>query len=153
MKYSLRSYQDSDWPVLLALWIETWTLARPDIDFNARAPWLAELFASSASEGAQIVVAEDKKGLLGFVLFDPAKKWLEQIAVHPRAYGTGAARALIARAKQHCPDGFGLSVNTDNHRALAFYHCEGFTRESEGRNPHSGLPIYSLKWTPENRAG
>jgi putative acetyltransferase len=149
MKPSLRLYSESDWPELLALWIATWTQARPEIDFSARAAWLGNLFASSLGEGADIVIAEDEAGLLGFVLFDPNRRWLEQIAVHPRALGGGAARALIARAKALCPDGIGLSVNADNSRALAFYHAEGFVRESEGFNPLSGLPIYSLRWTPE----
>jgi putative acetyltransferase len=146
---SLRRYEDRDWPALLALWIESWTQARPEIDFSARADWLAGLFASSLAAGAEIFVAEDEKGLIGFVLFDPARKWLEQIAVAPRGKGSGAARALIGRAKAACPDGFGLDVNADNDRALAFYRREGFVRTGDGKNPLSGLPIVALRWTPD----
>ncbi|WP_296709246.1 GNAT family N-acetyltransferase [Rhodoblastus sp.] len=152
MTISLRPYSDEDWPDVLALWIETWTLARPDIDFAARAPWLANLFADSAARGAHIVVAEDSEGLIGFVLYEPARKWLEQIAVHPRALGSGAAQKLIRHAKQACPEGFSLDVNADNFRALAFYHGEGFERVGVGVNPLSGLPILSLRWTPDTRA-
>jgi putative acetyltransferase len=148
MKVSLRPYRDEDWPDVLALWIETWTLARPDIDFAARAPWLANLFAVSAARGADIVVAEDSEGPIGFVLYDPARGWLEQIAVHPRALGTGAAQKLILHAKRACPEGIGLDVNADNFRALAFYHGEGFVQTGEGKNPRSGLPIKTLRWTP-----
>jgi putative acetyltransferase len=149
MKLHVRPYVNSDWPALLDVWIEAWTQARSDIDFASRAPWLAELFARSHAEGAQVWVAEDKKGLVGFVLFDAARRWLEQIAVHPRGHGTGAARKLIARVKEACPEGLGLTVNIDNDRALAFYHCEGFVRESKAVNPLSGLPIFGLRWTPE----
>ncbi|PPQ36500.1 Acetyltransferase, GNAT family [Rhodoblastus acidophilus] len=145
---ALRPYRASDWPEVLALWIEAWTRARADIDFSARAPWLAELFAKSLAEGARIVVAEDESGLAGFVLFDPARKWLEQIAVHPRAQGAGAARELIGHAKAACPAGLALSVNADNCRALAFYAREGFAKEAEGVNPLSGLPTLRLRWTP-----
>jgi putative acetyltransferase len=152
MKVSLRPYRDEDWPGVLALWIETWALARPEIDFAARAPWLAHLFADSAARGADIVVAEDGEGLIGFVLYEPARKWLEQIAVHPRALGSGAAQNLIRHAKQACPEGFGLDVNADNFRALAFYHGEGFERVGAGTNPLSGLPILSLRWTPQPQA-
>ncbi|MDI9848609.1 GNAT family N-acetyltransferase [Rhodoblastus sp. 17X3] len=152
MTVSLRPYRDKDWPAVLALWIETWTLARPEIDFAARAPWLGTLFADSAARGAHIVVAEDGEGLIGFVLYEPARSWLEQIAVHPRALGTGAAQKLIRHAKQACPEGFGLDVNADNSRALAFYHGEGFELVGAGTNPLSGLPVLSLRWTPPQQA-
>jgi putative acetyltransferase len=149
MSFLLRPYADADWPALLALWIESWTVTRPGIDFSARAPWLAELFNRSGADDAQIVVAEDEGGLLGFVLFNRAKMWLEQIAVSPLAFGSGAAQALIGKAKSACPDGFGLDVNADNERALAFYRGEGFVRTGEGKNPLSGLPIVALRWTPD----
>jgi putative acetyltransferase len=152
MSFWLRPYADADWPALRALWIESWTVTRPEIDFSARAPWLAELFKTSRADGAQIVVAEDEKGLLGFVLFNRAKKWLEQIAVSPRAFSSGAAQALIGEAKIACPDGFGLDVNADNKRALAFYRGEGFFRTGEGKNPLSGLPVIALRWAPEGLA-
>ncbi|MCW2282349.1 putative acetyltransferase [Rhodoblastus acidophilus] len=143
----LRPFRSSDWPQVLALWVAAWTQARADIDFSARATWLEELFARSAEEGARIVVAEDN-GILGFVLFDPARQWLEQIAVAPRAQGRGVARALMAEAKAACPGGLGLSVNADNFAALAFYDREGFVREGEGINPLSGLPTLTLRFTP-----
>ncbi len=149
MSFWLRRYGERDWPALLALWVESWTATRPDIDFSARAPWLAELFARSAEEGALIFVAEDALGMLGFVLFDPTRKWLEQIAVAPRAQGSGAAQALISKAKAACPDGFGLDVNSDNFRALAFYRGEGFIQTGDGENPLSGLPKIILHWAPK----
>jgi putative acetyltransferase len=142
----LRPFRDADWPELLALWIAAWSFARTDIDFRARAPWLADLFARSAEAGAEITVAEDAAGLAGFVLFDANRRWLEQIAVHPRAQGAGVARALISRAKTVCENGLALSVNADNFRALAFYAREGFVPEAEGVNPLSGLPILQLRW-------
>jgi putative acetyltransferase len=148
MKFSLRPYRDSDWPELLAVWTETWQQSRPDVDFAARAPWLADLFAESLGKGAKIIVAEDNKGLLGFVLFDPDREWLEQIAVHWRSWGSGAAQALIRSAKESCPGGIGLEVNADNRRALAFYHCEGFQRLGAGRMSMSGLPTLALRWEP-----
>ena len=151
MSVHLRPYEIHDWPEILALWIEAWTRVRADIDFAARAPWLAELFARSEGE-AEIVVAEDKHGLAGFVLFDPARRWLEQIAIHPRAQGAGVARKLVRRVKAACADRVELSVNVDNARALAFYHSEGFCRKGAGVNPLSGLPTWRLRWEPDARA-
>jgi len=143
----LRPYRDADWPEVLKLWIAAWSFARQDIDFRARAPWLADLFAKSARDGAEIFVAEGD-GVLGFVLFDASRKWLEQIAVHPGAQGLGVAAALMAEAKAACPDGLALSVNADNVRALSFYAREGFVRDGEGVNPLSGLPTLTLRFTP-----
>jgi ribosomal protein S18 acetylase RimI-like enzyme len=153
MKASLRPYQKSDWPALLALWIEAWTHTRSDIDFAARAPWLADLLAKSEQDGAEIVVAEDGTGLAGFVLFDADRQWLEQIAVHPRAQGDGVARRLVRRVKAACPERVDLTVNMDNKRALAFYHSEGFVRQGKSVNALSGLPIYLLRWEREQFSG
>ncbi|HUO53508.1 MAG TPA: GNAT family N-acetyltransferase [Rhodoblastus sp.] len=148
MKPKLRCYDEADWPQILDLWIATWSRIRPEIDFVARAPWLAGLFQEQRALGAQIMVAEDLSGPIGFVLFDPARHWLEQIAVAPRALGSGAAQALIATVKQACPTGFGLDVNADNFRALAFYRVEGFVAVGTGRNPLSGAPTVVLHWEP-----
>ncbi len=150
--FSLRAYAESDWPALLALWVESWSATRPEIDFFARKTWLAELFGRTRADGGKIVVAEDAGGLMGFVLFDPRKRWLEQIALAPRAFGSGAAQALLAQAKAACPEGFGLDVNADNFRALAFYRHEEFVWAGEGKNPLSGLPIVVLRWSPEGLA-
>ena len=59
------------------------------------------------------------------------------------------AKQLLGQAKAACPEGFRLNVNADNFRALAFYRCEGFVQTGEGRNPLSGLPIFTLNWRPE----
>ncbi|MGO8737664.1 GNAT family N-acetyltransferase [Rhodoblastus sp.] len=148
MSVALRPYAEKDWPAALAIWVETWSLSRPEIDFADRASWLAALFEKSLEENARIVVAEDSQGVSGFVLFDPARGWLEQIAVAPRALGSGLAQALIAEAKQACRAGLGLEVNADNFRALGFYRAEGFLPVAKGRNPLSGLPTLTLAWGP-----
>ncbi len=153
MNFGLRPYAESDWPALLALWIESWTATRPEIDFSARAPWLADLVKRSIAGGATVIVAENDEGLLGFVLFDARRGWLEQIALAPRAQGSGAAQALLREAKSACPAKLGLDVNADNFRALAFYRGQGFVATGEGKNPLSGLPIVSLEWTPSAGSG
>jgi putative acetyltransferase len=153
MNFGLRPYGDSDWPALLALWVESWSVTRPEINFSAREPWLQELFERTVAEGGTIIVAEDDEGLLGFVLFDPKRAWLEQIALAPRAFGSGAAQALVSLAKAACPEKLGLDVNADNFRALAFYRSEGFVETTEGKNPLSSLPIVLLEWRPEAADG
>jgi putative acetyltransferase len=143
----LRPYGDEDWPALLALWVESWSATRPGIDFSARAPWLKNLLERTTAEGGTIILAEDREGLLGFVLFDAKRAWLEQITLAPRAFGSGAAQALLGEAKAACPEKLGLDVNADNVRALAFYRNEGFVKTGEGKNPLSGLPIVVMEWT------
>ncbi len=131
-----------------AFWVESWRLAMPHIDFAARVPWLIATIEEQCAAGARALVAEDAQGVLGFVLFDPRRAWLEQIAVAPRGLGGGASRALLGAAKQACPNGFGLDVNADNSRALTFYRREGLVKTGEGVNPRSGLPTVAMRWTP-----
>jgi putative acetyltransferase len=82
--------------------------------------------------------------LLGFVTFDPATAYLDQLAVAPEAKGSGAASLLLNEARRLSPDGLTLDVNQDNPRALRFYEREGFEKIGEGTNPRSGLKTWRL---------
>jgi putative acetyltransferase len=143
----LRVRSDGDCASLADLWMASWREAMPDIDFVARRPWFLDHLRALEAAGATTICAFDGLNrLLGFVTFDPAKAYLDQLAVAPQAKGTGAAKLLLDEARRLSPDGLVLEVNRDNARALAFYAREGFAKTAEGVNPRSGLKTWRLRW-------
>jgi putative acetyltransferase len=122
----LRARTDADLANLAELWVTSWQETMQKIDFLARRPWFLD-------------------HLLGFVTFDPATAYLDQLAVAPEAKGSGAASLLLNEARRLSPDGLTLDVNQDNPRALRFYEREGFEKIGEGTNPRSGLKTWRLR--------
>jgi putative acetyltransferase len=145
---SLRPGTDADMPAILDLWVEAWAKAMPEIDFSARREWLRERQASMIAEGAALTLAMHDGEIAGFTLVNPMSGYLDQVAVSPRHWGAGVARALLDHAREISPSGLGLHVNQQNNRAIRFYEREGFVRTGEGVNPRSGLPIFFYQWTP-----
>ncbi|MBV9064862.1 MAG: GNAT family N-acetyltransferase [Methylobacteriaceae bacterium] len=132
---------------LIELWLASWAATYPEIDFNTRREWFAEHLALLRAQGCTIAVARDDAGrLAGFVIFNRVSGWLDQLAVHPDAFGAGIARALMGEAKALAPGFLQLDVNADNSRAVAFYEREGFLRTGEGTNPNSGARTLSMEW-------
>ncbi|MGH6852658.1 MAG: GNAT family N-acetyltransferase [Methylocella sp.] len=143
----LRVRADADCASLAGLWAASWREAMPDIDFESRRPWFLDYLRGLEAAGAITICAFDGLNrLLGFVTFDPARAYLDQLAVAPEAKGTGAAKLLVAEARRLSPNGLVLDVNQDNARALAFYEREGFATTAEGVNPRSGLKTWRLRW-------
>lgn len=131
------------------LWVASWAKTMPSIDFEARRAWFVDHLLEGLAQGVRIRCAHVETGdVAGFVMIDPATGWLDQIAVHPDAWGAGIAEALVADARRISPARVGLDVNADNARAVAFYEKQGFVRVGEGRNPRSGLPTLVLEWRP-----
>jgi len=145
--HSIRTEDVCDRTELIALWLASWKAAYPDIDFEARRAWFGEHLALLQTQGCTTLAARDSGGkLAGFVIFNHVSGWLDQLAVHPDAFGTGAARHLMREAKERSSGFLQLDVNADNHRAVAFYEREGFRRTGEGVNPNSGAPTLSMEW-------
>ena len=143
----LRVRTDADLVGLAGVWVASWREAMPNIDFAARRPWFLDRLRALEADGAITICAFDGLNrLLGFVTFDPARAYLDQLAVAPEAKGTGAANLLLNEARRLSPDGLALDVNQDNARALAFYAREGFAKIAEGVNPRSGLKTWRLRW-------
>ncbi|MGH6868127.1 MAG: GNAT family N-acetyltransferase [Methylocella sp.] len=142
----LRVRTDADFACLAGVWVASWRDAMPDIDFEARREWLLDHLRALEAAGAMTICAFDGLNrLLGFVTFDPATAFLDQLAVAPEAKGTGAAKLLLSEARRLSPNGLVLDVNQDNARALAFYEREGFATAAEGVNPRSGLKTWRLR--------
>ena len=133
---------------LVDLWVESWRVTCPEINFDARRAWFVDHLAEIEAQGAKLVCALDQRGMLGFVTIDPATGWLDQIAVHPSAFGGDCAKALLAEARRLSPARVKLDVNADNFRALRFYLREGFLKTGEGVNAMSGRKTFALEWRP-----
>src|SRR3984885_13316935 len=120
----LRRYRAEDEDAAIALWLETWQEAYPDIDFSARVPWWRERWRGELVPNANIVVAEQAGALIGFVTID-ASGYLDQLVVSPACWGSDLGNALVDEAKRLSPDGIALLVNSDNSRAIRFYERNG----------------------------
>jgi putative acetyltransferase len=147
--FTLRPYTSADEEAAIGLWLRTWQIAFPQIDFATRVDWWRQRWHDELVPIATITVAEANGKMLGFVTVDPATFDLDQLVVAPEAWGIGVAAALVADAKRISPDGIDLHVNTDNARAIRFYEREGFVISGEALNWRSGAPVHKMSWRPK----
>ena len=143
--FHLRPYRAEDEDAAIALWLETWRLAYPSIDFDARVDWWRERWRNELVPQAAIIVAEQADGLIGFVTID-SSGYLDQLVVAPDHWGSNLATTLVDEAKRRSPDGVTLKVNADNARAIRFYERNGFVHAGEDVNPTSGRPVLKMVW-------
>jgi putative acetyltransferase len=143
--FHLRPYRAEDEDAAIALWLETWQRAYPDIDFAARVTWWRERWRDELVPNADIVVAQQADALIGFVTID-ATGYLDQLVVAPGHWGSDLANALVAEAKRLSPYHITLLVNADNTRAIRFYQRNGFAHAGEDVNPTSGRPVLKMAW-------
>jgi ribosomal protein S18 acetylase RimI-like enzyme len=147
----LRPMRSADLPAVVDLWVASWRHAYPEIDFEARRPWMIERLAEHERDGAQCLLALDGDAIVGLLVLNSATRYLDQIAVDHRRQGEGIADALFAEARRLAPSGFELHVNQDNARAVRFYEKQGLRIAGTDVNPRSGAPIYKMRWTPPLR--
>ena len=145
--FQLRPYRADDEDAAIALWLETWQKAYPEIDFSARVVWWRERWRGELVPNGAIVVAEQANTLAGFVTID-ASGYLDQLVVAPDRWGSELADALVDEAKRRSPDRVTLLVNKDNTRAIRFYQRNGFVHAGDDVNPTSGRPVLRMTWTP-----
>jgi putative acetyltransferase len=145
--FQLRPYRAEDEDAAIALWLETWKLAYPSIDFAARVTWWRERWRNELVPKADIIVAEQAGALTGFVTID-GSGYLDQLVVAPDHWGSELAGALVDEAKRLSPDGITLLVNADNARAIRFYERSGFAHGGEDVNPGSKRRILKMAWKP-----
>jgi putative acetyltransferase len=143
--FSLRPYRTADARASIALWQQTWQQAYPSIDFAARVAWWRERWRNELVPHANIIVAEQANGLIGFVTID-GSGYLDQLVVSPDQWGSELSNALVHEAKRLSPGGVTLLVNKDNARAIRFYERNGFVHAGEDVNPTSGRPVLKMAW-------
>ena len=149
MSAKLRPYAPSDEASAIELWQRTWQAAYPRIAFAKRVEWWRGRWRNDLVPTASIVVLEDGDKLAGFVTIDRNTGYLDQLVVAPEAWGRGFARLLVDEAKRLSPGGIDLHVNQDNARALSFYGKAGFVIAGDDVNPHSGAPVFLMRWRPQ----
>jgi putative acetyltransferase len=143
--FYLRRYRVEDEDAAIELWLRTWQLAYPSIDFAARVPWWRERWRSELVPNADIIVAEEAAVQIGFVTIDSGG-YLDQLVVSPDHWGSPLATALVDEAKRLSPGGVTLKVNADNDRAIRFYQRNGFVHDGEDVNPSSKRLILKMAW-------
>jgi putative acetyltransferase len=148
MTHNLRPYTSADEDAAIALWQRAWQVAYPRIAFAKRAEWWRGRWRDDLVPTASIVVMEHGTQMTGFVTIDVTTGYLDQLVVAPDYWGRGLASRLIDEAKRLSPSGVELHVNQDNTRALRLYGKCGFTIAGEDVNPHSGAPVYLMRWRP-----
>jgi putative acetyltransferase len=146
--FHLRRYRAEDEDPAIELWLRTWQLAYPSIDFVARVPWWRERWRNELVPNADIIVAEQAEAQIGFVTIDK-QGYLDQLVVSPDHWGSPVATALVAEAKRLSPGGVTLKVNADNDRAIRFYQRNGFVHDGEDVNPSSTRLILKMAWRPQ----
>ena len=145
--FHLRPYRAEDEDAAIALWLRTWQLAYPSIDFAARVTWWRERRRNELVPNADIIVAELAQTQIGFVTID-RQGYLDQLVVSPDHWGSPLATALVDEAKRLSPGGVALKVNADNYRAIRFYERNGFAHDGEDVNPASKRLILKMAWRP-----
>ena len=143
--FHLRPYRAEDEDAAIALWLRTWQLAYPSIDFAARLAWWRERWNGELVPNAAIIVAEQADKLIGFVTID-GSGYLDQLVVGPEHWGSKLATALVDEVKRRSPGGIALKVNADNSRAIRFYERSGFVHAGEDVNPTSKRQILKMEW-------
>ena len=143
--FHLRPYRAEDEDAAIALWLETWQLAYPDIDFDARVPWWRERWRGELVPDAAIIVAEQAGAMAGFVTID-ASGYLDQLVVAPGHWGSRLATMLVDETKRRSPNGVTLKVNADNFRAIRFYERSRFVHAGEDVNPGSKRKVLKMAW-------
>jgi putative acetyltransferase len=146
--YTLRRYEPRDEDASVALWLRTWQVTYPELDFAERLEWWRARWRNELLPAAEVVVAEADSAMIGFVTVDPRTLYLDQIVVAPERWRSSVGSALLAAAKRVSPSGLDLHVNIDNARAISFYIKHGFVISGADKNPITGRPVHRMSWRP-----
>ncbi|MBV7378397.1 GNAT family N-acetyltransferase [Maritimibacter dapengensis] len=89
---------------------------------------------------------EPDRERMGFLALDLPARVLDQLFIHPDAFGAGVGRSLLDHAKMRLPDGFTLYTPTANARARRFYEAGGMVVTHDDVHPVWGHPVTHYRW-------
>jgi len=144
----MREMRAADLPEAIDMWVASWKVAYPSIDFEKRRGWAVDHIADLEQDGSLSFVALNGGRIVGLLVVDPNTGYLDQIVVATDQQGHGVGEALLAHARKQAPDGLDLHVNQDNARAVRFYEKNGFMKSGTGMNANSTAPTYKMSWRP-----
>lgn len=139
----IRPYHPTDSDAVLDLWLGASLLAHdfvPESFWREQLPAMRELYLPQA----ETLVLEEKGQVLGFASLHEQR--LAALFVNPDAQGRGLGRRLLDDAKSR-RDSLELGVYRANARAVAFYRAGGFVTLNETRDPHTGQPELTMRWS------
>ncbi|MEO9333873.1 N-acetyltransferase [Ectopseudomonas guguanensis] len=139
----IRPYHPTDSDAVLDLWLKASILAHdfvPESFWREQLPAMRELYLPQA----ETLVLEEKGQVLGFASLHEQR--LAALFVSPDAQGRGLGRRLLDDAKRR-RDSLELGVYRANARAVAFYRAGGFVTLNETRDPHTGQPELTMRWS------
>ncbi|MDR8015098.1 N-acetyltransferase [Ectopseudomonas guguanensis] len=139
----IRPYHPTDSDAVLDLWLRASILAHdfvPESFWREQLPAMRELYLPQA----ETLVLEEKGQVLGFASLHEQR--LAALFVNPDAQGRGLGRRLLDDAKSR-RDSLELGVYRANARAVAFYRAGGFVTLNETRDPHTGQPELTMRWS------
>src|SRR5215475_12006246 len=117
----LRPMLAADLPEMIDMWVATWQVAYPRINFEARRGWAIDHITDLERTGSRSVVVLTGGRIVGALVVNPDTGYLDQIVVATDSQGRGIADALLAEARRLSPARLDLHVNQDNARAIGFY--------------------------------
>ena len=145
----VRAATPADYPVLAALWFESWMSVGIANETDLDRAGVRERFFREAEDRWSLYTAEQDGCVVGLLALVPADSRIDQIFVDPAFKGTGIGPGLLDFAKRAMPAGIVLTTHERNHRARAFYEREGFRLTGmEPDERHRRMKCH-YAWRPE----
>ncbi len=142
MKTTIRDFQPSDYPKIIALWHDAGLPCRPRGRDSRE-----NIERQVASDNCILLVAERDGEVIGSVLgtHDGRKGWINRLAVRAEDRGDSLGGRLVAEAEQRLSrlgiNLFGCLIEVDNQASMRFFEKLGYTRGDVAyysKRPHPG---------------